>query len=206
MTNEQILSDLSYASQLAKEGASAPLVGGRIGLMWGCLLSVTLILQWAIMTQAIDLPLQSLLFVWFAFAVIGGTGSAVMGRETEKLDGSQSVSNRVEKHVWLTFCVMMATLFAGVLLDVLLFSGDTTLYNIIVIVAFAGHGFAYGVVGAVSGAKYLFAASIASFITAAICITVYNQDILYLIGGLACLITIVVPSLISLKNERENNV
>jgi len=206
MTNDQILDDLNYASALAREGASAPLVGGRIGLMWGCLLSITLTLQWAILSQVLNLPLQTLFYAWFAFAAIGGTGSAVMGPKLDKIDGAQSVSNRVEKVVWTTFSTMMAILFAGVLLNVLFLSGDTTHYNLIVIIAFAGQGMAYGVVAKISKARWLFAASLASFITASLCIAVYDETVLYLIGGIACVLTIVIPSLISIKNEHHDNI
>lgn len=205
MTNDQILDDLNYASTLAREGASTPLVGGRIGLMWGCLLSITLTLQWAVLSQTLDVPVQNLLYLWFAFAVIGGAGSAVMGREVDKFDGAQSVSNRVEKYVWTTYSAMMAIMFAGVLLDVLLFGADTTHYNLIVIVAFAGQGLAYGVVAQMSKARWLYAASLASFITASLCVAVYDQTVLYLVGGVACVFTIVIPSLISIKNEQHDN-
>jgi hypothetical protein len=206
MTNDQILDDLNYASALAREGASAPLVGGRIGLMWGCLLSITLTLQWAILSQALALPVQSLFYVWFAFSAVGGIGSAVMGPRLDKLDGAQSISNRVEKYVWTTFATMMAILFAGVLLNVLFLSGDITHYNLLVIIAFAGQGFAYGVVAMMSKARWLFAASLGSFITASICIPVYDETVLFLIGGVACVFTIVIPSLISIKNEQHDDI
>ena len=101
MTNDQILDDLNYASALAREGASAPLVGGRIGLMWGCLLSITLTLQWAILSQALNLPLQTLFYVWFAFAAIGGTGIAVgsPGNPTSVLAGTAAQPSPTGKSV-----------------------------------------------------------------------------------------------------------
>lgn len=204
MTNNHILDDLNYASALAKEGASAPLVGGKIGLMWGCLLSVTLTMQWAIMSQTIQLPLESLFYVWFSFAVIGGLGCAILSRESEGMDGAQSVANRVEKYVWIMFSVMMGTLFLGVLVNVLFLGGDTSLYNLMVVVAFAGNGLAYGVVALMSNERWVFAASFASFVTAFIGLTVFQEPVLYLVGGVACVFTIVVPSLISIKNQQND--
>lgn len=42
MSHEQLINDLNYATDLAKSGQDAPLVGGPFGLMWGVLLSATL--------------------------------------------------------------------------------------------------------------------------------------------------------------------
>lgn len=204
MTNDQILDDLDYASALAREGASAPLVGGKIGLMWGCLLSVTFTMQWAIMTQTIELPPVTLFYLWGCFSIIGGLGCVVLGRESESLDGAQSVSNRIEKYVWVMFAVMMGTLGLGILVNTLFLGGDPLLFNLMVVVAFAGNGLAYGVIALMSNARWLFAASCASFVTAFIGLTVYQDPLLYLVGGIACIFTIVMPSLISIKNQQHD--
>lgn len=42
MSSQQAIDNLNYATDLAKAGQQAPLVGGPIGLMWGLLLTVTL--------------------------------------------------------------------------------------------------------------------------------------------------------------------
>ena len=201
MTKNQILDDLTYASTLAREGATSPLLGGRIGLMWGILLSVVLTLQWAILSQVISLPYESLLYIWIACVVTGSVGSMVMGRKIDGLDGARSAANRVEKYVWIMFSAMMGSLFAGVLLNIHFTGGKTGLYGLLVIVGFAGQGLAYGVVALMSKANWLRAASFASFFVSALCFAVYGRVLLYLIGGLACLCIIVIPSLISIKKE-----
>ncbi|MDA8708800.1 hypothetical protein N9M10_05425 [Hellea sp.] len=67
MTKEQILADLDYASSIAKDGANTPLLGGPIGLMWGCLVVPTLIAHGAIMEGLINLPQDKIGFIWMAY-------------------------------------------------------------------------------------------------------------------------------------------
>ena len=201
MTNDQILENLTYASTLAREGAETPLLGGRIGLMWGILLSVTLTAQWAILSGLVQIPPTNLFYLWLGFALVGGVGSAVMGRQIEKKDGAQSTANRVEKHVWTMFSVMLMALFVGVVLSMLVGQGTYTLFGVIVAVAFAGQGLAYGVVALMSDTKWLQLVSAASFVTAAISMALYGDVLVYLVGGIASLVTIVVPSVVTLQGE-----
>lgn len=76
MTREDILNDLTYIKDVAEGGVTAPLVGGRIGLMWGILIAIVFTLQWGILSQTINIVPQKLFFVWLGFAVIGGLGRA----------------------------------------------------------------------------------------------------------------------------------
>jgi len=48
MSREDLLNDLEYVKTLAEEGATTPLLGGRFGLMWGVLMTITFFLHWAI--------------------------------------------------------------------------------------------------------------------------------------------------------------
>lgn len=202
MNNDQMLDDINYASTLAREGASTPLLGGRIGLVWGILLSLVLTSQWAILSRTVNVPPQSLLYLWIAFGILGSAGSAFFGKKIDEKDGANSVSNRVEKYVWLVFSAMMTVFFITILSGILFFNAEPSLFNVVVIIGFAGQGLAYGTVAMISETKWLLVVSLASFLVAAFCVFFHADITLYLIGGIACLFTIVVPSLISIKNEQ----
>ena len=60
MTKEQIIADLDYASAIARDGATTPLLGGPIGLMWGILISAALMGMWAILTRIINVPYNAI--------------------------------------------------------------------------------------------------------------------------------------------------
>jgi len=204
MTKEQILADLDYASALAKDGANTPLLGGRIGLMWGVLLALVFFGQWAILTKTLDIPPSNIGFLWLAFAIIGSIGSAVMGRKIDQKPGANSVANRIESYVWIMFVGYMVTLFVGVVLNILIQKSGPQTFDYIVIAAFAGQGLAYGVVAKLTNLKWVHAASFASFVASALCFSMLGGFNIYLVASIAALITVVIPSLISLKEENQN--
>jgi len=204
MSRDELLSDLNYVKTMAEEGAQTPLLGGRIGLMWGVLLSFTFFMQWAILTQTFVLPYKSLVFLWLGFAILGGLGSMIFGRQIDTKPGARSVANRVESYVWVMFAFMMASLFIGILLNQILSDGTPQLFDLMVVFGFAGQGLAYGIVAKMSGLKWIYLASLAGFIAATLCFAVYGQLSIYLIGAIAVIFTVIIPSLISLKNEPKN--
>jgi len=199
MTKEQIIADLDYASTLAKEGAQTPLMGGPIGLMWGILLTVTLFTQWLILSRILPWSEQSLGFLWLAFAVIGGLGSFILGRRIDAKPGSNSVANRVETYVWLMFVAMTATLFIGIILNLILQESTPRLFDLMPVIAFAGQGLAYGVVANLTKLGWVRMASLASFAASMICFAVYGTVDIYLIAAIGAIFTIIIPSLISIK-------
>lgn len=204
MTRDQVLDDLKYVKTIAEQGAHAPLVGGRIGLMWGVLICLTFFMQWAILSRTLPLAAVSLLYLWIGFATIGGLGTLILGQQTNRKPGAQSVANQVETHVWVMFSGMMATLFVGIVLNQMLSNGSAQLFDLMVIIGFAGQGLAYGVIAKVSQIRWIHLASLASFIASAVSFTAYGQVTIYLIGSIAIIFTVILPSLVSMKDEPKN--
>ncbi len=201
---DKILDDLKYASALAREGASSPLLGGHIGLLWGMLLCLTFSMQWAILSQTLRLPLNTLAYLWIVFAIVGGAGSMIIGRQKEAIDGAQSVANRTEKYVWTMFSAMLVSLFIGICLNIAFSNGRYELFGIMVAVGFAGQGLAYGVVALMSGERWIQLVSFASFVVSTLCVFAYEDAQVYLMGAVASLFTIVIPSLISIRKEAKH--
>jgi len=197
--NEALMANLTEASRIAKTGEDTPLVGGPIGLMWGVLLTTILTFHYMIITQALAISQQNLLFFWLAFVVIGVIGSIILGKKLEKRPGAYSTANRVESYVWTMYGGMMGALSAGVFLNQLLGNGSYELWTLVVIFGFAGQGLAYGVVGKLTGQGWLHFASFTSFAMAAMTMSFYNSAIIYLLAALGAFVTIVIPSIMSIR-------
>ena len=99
------------------------------------------------------------------------------------------------------FAAMMGSLFVGVILNQILSGGGVKLFDFILIVGFAGQGLAYGVVAKISCIKWMHMAAVAGFTASAICLVAFGKPHLYLIAALATLVTVVLPSLITIKGE-----
>ena len=191
-----LIEDLEYATSLAKAGENSPLVGGPIGLLWGVLLCAIFFMQWGVLSGVLGWPQNSLMFGWIAFAIIGGVGSAVMGRKIDQKPGAHSAANRVESYVWVMFSGMMASLFIGIILNMVLNDGTYKLFDLIMIVGVAGQGLAYGVVAKMSKIMLLHVASFLGFTASAVCFAFYGDVNVYLIAAIATVFTIVLPSVL----------
>ena len=201
MTENDLLDDIDYIKSIAEDGQQAALVGGRIGLMWGLLMAVIFFVQWGILSKTFNIAPEKLLYFWLAFAVIGGVGSMILGRRVSKLAGANSVANKVDNYVWVMFAAMMITLFVGIILKMLLTGGSPALFDIMLPVGFAGQGLAYGLMGHLSGQKWMRLTALVNFIVSAICFVAYGETHIYLIGAVGILLTVVVPSLIIMRAE-----
>jgi len=204
MTKEQIIADLDYASAIARDGATTPLLGGPIGLMWGILISAALMGMWAILTRIINVPYNAIWVIWVAFAVIGGFGSAILGKRIDNKAGANSVANRVESYVWIMFSGFAGTLFIGAVLNMVLQKASPEIFYFIMVAAFAAQGLAYGVVAKLTNLKWIHMASLASFVSSAVCFSMLGDVNMYVVASIAAIITIVIPSLISMQKANKN--
>ena len=193
------LADLDFATRLAREGAHTPLLGGPIGLMWGVLIAVTTLMQYLILEQMVALPLGALAVLWIGFSVVGGLGSWLLGRRIEAQPGAGSVANRVEGYVWTLFAGMLGALVAGIVLDLFFGGGGAMQWDFIIPVTFAGQGLAYGVVAKLTGLRWLHLASFAGFVFGALTMTAVGENVIYLIASAGAVLTVVVPSLRTMK-------
>jgi len=126
MTKEQIIADLDYASAIARDGATTPLLGGPIGLIWGILISAALMGMWAILTRIINVPYNAIWIIW-----VGGFGSAILGKRIDNKAGANSVANRVESYVWIMFSAFAGTLFIGAVLNMVLQKASPEIFSFI---------------------------------------------------------------------------
>ena len=193
---DALMADLAEASRIAKAGEDMPLVGNSIGLMWGVLITSIFSYQYLILSETLAFPEITLAFAWIAFGVIGGIGSAILGRAADKMPGSNSINNRVESYVWIMFAGSMGAITVGVFLNMLFGEGNQTVWNTVMVFAFAGQGIAYGVVAKLTKFKLLHLTSFASFTFSALAFLFVDKVEVYLLGAIGAFLTIVIPNLI----------
>ena len=201
---ESLMADLEQASRIAQEGEITPLLGGPVGLMWGVLITLIMGFQYLVLSRILEIPYASLTIAWIAFGTIGGLGSAILGRAIDRKPGANSVANRVESYVWIMYAGTMGALFIGAVLNMIFGNGDQTLWNTVVVFAFAAQGLAYGVVAKVTKLKLLHLSSIASFAVSSVLFIMVDRIEVYLVAAIGAVLTIVIPNLILNAKIKQN--
>ena len=201
MTKSEILNDLKYVKSMAEEGRTAPLLGGRIGLMWGILLAITFFGHWAIISGTVNVHPSMLGYLWLTYAIVGGIGTALLGRSIDDKPGISSVGNRAENAVWLSFALMMGTCFVGILCNMFFSDGTPILFDTMVCIGFAGQIIAYLVIATMSGQKALRAPAIMAVFATIGSFALLGRPELYLLATVAIILTVVVPSWGQIRKE-----
>lgn len=204
MTKDQMLDDLKYAREIAEQGQFAPLLGGRIGLMWGCLLAPTLLIQGLILTGRLDVAPQFLGLVWMIFGIGGGLLTFILGRQIENKTGANSIGNRVEQAVWTGTTFMLMAIAFAVAYSVVVLGKDHSLFDVIMAIAFGSQAVSYYVIAKISGEKMLYFPMIIALALSAIVMTMIGNPNSYFIGAFGLIFTVIIPALTHLKNEPKN--
>ena len=204
MTKDQIIDDLNFARKIAEDGADTPLLGGRIGLMWGILLVPTLLFTGFVNMGSIDFPKQNIGFIWMSFGIIGGILTAVLGRSLDKKPGVHSLSNRIDQATWAGTTLLMFTFAIATAYAVVVTGKPYWLYDVILALAFGTYIVNYFVLAQITRQKSLYIP-----MAIALALTVYmmlnlGKPHIYVVAAIGVLATVVIPSFLALKNEPKN--
>ncbi len=204
MTKDQILDDLKYAREIAEDGKYAPLLGGRIGLMWGCLLIPALLITGLTYMGKLNLGEEATGFVWMAFGVIGGIMTFILGRTLASKPGVNSVGNQVEQATWTASALLLFGLALSIAYAVGMGGKPIWLFDIIMAVAFGTYALNYYVLAKISGDKGLYIPMFISFGLMIFIIAFLGQPFIYLVAAGGIIFTVIIPALTHLKNEPKN--
>ncbi len=204
MTKEQLLDDLKYASRIAEQGRYAPLLGGRIGLMWGCLLVPTLLIVGLTYMGRSGLSSNAIGVVWVIFGVIGGILTAVLSRSIGKKPGVTSIGNQVEQASWTATTLLLFGLALSVTFAVLVQGKPLWLYDIIMAIAFGTYALNYFILIKIMQDKTLYLPMFISFGLMLFTMVFLGEPFVYLVAALGIIFTVIIPSLTHLKNEPKN--
>ena len=204
MTKDQILDDLKYAREIAEQGVNTPLLGGRIGLMWGCLLAPTLLIHGLTLMGLIPLSATYIGLLWLTFGVLGGILTFLLGRGLNNKPGAHSAINRVEQATWTGTTLMLFGLAIGTSYSVLVMEKPYWLYDVILAAAFGTYVINYYVLAQFSGLKRLYFPMMIAFILMFVMIVNLGQPFIYVLAAFGVVFTAIIPAFLSLKNEPKN--
>ena len=98
--NEAAIDDIARLRSIAEEGRVQPLMGGRETILWGSLVIVALLLQWAITARALPLPPMAIAAVWFGVMLIGTIASRLPAIRGGGSAPANDLGNRIEGAGW----------------------------------------------------------------------------------------------------------
>ena len=201
MTKSDILNDLDYVKTLAEEGRNAPLVGGRVGLWWGVLLCVTLLLHWMIVTGRIAGPDHILGVLWIGFALLGVAGSETLKRTLRGKPGALAANNRVAHALWTgtSFLLFLFGFAAGTSAG--FGYNDFDIMNLMMPLAFGLYGLTGYVTAKISGENWLMFPAGAAFLIMVVSLFMLSSPNLFLLAIAGVIVTIIIPDAIHLRRE-----
>ena len=198
----QLAQDLDYAINLARQGETAPLLGGPVGLMWTSLATVALTVHGLAMVDVLDIPNQWIGAIWAVYGLVGTILSVVLGRRAEARDGSRTFANRVAEACWVMAGIMMATIAISAVVGHVVLGLPFIVFAFIVPAAFALSTVSNGVLARVTGFGYLKFATLAAAVMTCITLLMANQPAMFLVAAGGSLISGVLPSFIELRREK----
>lgn len=204
MTKEQILANLDYASSIAKDGANTPLLGGPIALMWGCLVVPTLIIHGLILNGTIDIPINNVGFIWMVYGIIGAILSVMLGRRMSRKPGATSALNKVASGLGISLSILIFAFAITTAITVISQGLPLYLFNYIIVFAFALMTMNLAVLAHISRLPYLRNAAIMAGAFMVITLLMVTQNAVYFVAAGGVIATQIFPSLIEIRNERNN--
>lgn len=202
MENETLLKDLENASRIAREGESAPLLGGPIGLMWAILTTVALMTHGAVLAGWIDIPISMAGLIWATQGILGVILTGILGRRISKKPGCHSFANRAAEGAWIAGIIMIATFAISLVVANFMGRTETVDFNFIAPAAFAISAVINGMLARLTGYGYLKFSAVMSGVATAVTLIMVRQPEMYFVAGALLILSGVIPSLI--ENRRAN--
>ncbi|MGX6646444.1 hypothetical protein ACWCOP_00705 [Maricaulaceae bacterium MS644] len=201
MTQNDMRADLDYLKTMAEGGARAPSVGGRFALWWGGLAGLVLLTHWAIITGRLDLGHGALTPLWLGFLIVGGLGSAVLGRSIRGKPGLGSPGNRLSDAVWPAMGLSTSVFFFAVMGAVFTGRLDPVFFNLMLPVALLGYAIGWmSTAFMVRSWAYALPAA-AALMGMAACLFALTDPAIYLIAALTVIASAAVPGAIQMLRE-----
>lgn len=204
MTKNELLDDIAYARSIAEKGATTPLLGSSINLMWGILVVPTLIFHGLALLGKFPISSQNIGLIWAAYGVIGTLGSIYLGRKIDKQAGSTTQANQVGEALGISMGLMLAAYAITTVIMVVTKDMPAFLFNMIIVFAFALITIHMAVLGHLTKLRYIRIAAIAAGAATVISYLMVSSPNVYFFAAFGVILTQIIPSLIGLSQEPKN--
>ena len=200
--NSELADDLAYVREIAETGARAPSLGGRYLVMWGVLMSATMLTHWAIITDLLPLKGRYSLFIlWVSASVLGSIGNFVITATMKSRPGRSAAHNKIDSVIWPVAGTGIFAYFLGVTLSVTLRDAPAILFDTILPVAFLAYAIAFAGRAAFAGTKIGWAQTIVSVLLVGLTVFLVGPPTLYLASALGIFSLTVIPGVMQIRNE-----
>jgi len=195
MSNEKLKDDISWIKQMAEEGKNSPIKGHVIGVWWGVISFIVMLVHWGVVSDNLPIAIENVGFVWLAYILVGSIGTFILIKNLKNKPGFDSINNRVAGSTWMLASAGIFTFYIGSIIATLSFSVPFWIFNAILPVAFICYGIAHGVAAIlVSNRVSGFMAAI-SFVLALIMFPFLLSPTIYLIAAFAILFVGITPAI-----------
>ena len=192
--------DLRYVRDLAERGARAPLLGGRLMIWWGALLSVAYIVRHFALTGAFgpDTPVFAL--NWIVFGIVGAVGQVVLLRGLADKPGAGSAGNLASRSVWGAAGGAIGSGVGGIVAAVAR-GAPVSSFDWIVPIAFAVYGCALVVTSSLAGDRVVRAAGIGALVMVGLFSALHQWSDRYLLAAAGVMLTVMLPGILMVRAE-----
>lgn len=112
----EIASELAYVRALAEEGRFAPLLGGRIYVLWGSLMALAAFATWLDAIGVAGFENVAGWTIWLAAGAVGWGVSFLFSARARRMPGAATVGNRTARAAWLAVGLFVSLFFATLML------------------------------------------------------------------------------------------
>lgn len=201
MTKADILNDIDYIKTIAEEGRTAPLIGGRIGIMWGFLLVITLLVHWSALKGIGPIPIKMIGGAWMVFGITGSIGASILGRSLSGKPGATSTNNRVARALWTGTSILLFTYGLSAGISAGLGRIGFEIMDTMMPLAFGLYALTTFVISKISADKSQLVPSIIALAFVPISLFLLGTPELYLAAIVAVICTIILPGIFHMRNE-----
>ncbi len=193
--------DIDYIKSLAEAGRDAPILGGRIGLMWSVLACITLFIHYLALTGTGPVPINRIGLVWMTFGIVGTIASVILSRSLYEKPGLSSIKNRLAQALWTgnNILIFVYALAAGV--SASLGRVSFAIMDTILPLAFGLYALTAYVLYKVGGEKSGRLQGMISILLVPVSLYFQGDPVLYLIAIAGILLTQIIPNILYMTRE-----
>jgi len=194
MSNEKLKDDINWIKQMAEEGRNSPINGDVIGVWWGVISCITMLVHWGVMSNNLPITIENVGFVWLTYIIIGYVGTFILVKNLKNKPGFDSINNKIAGSTWMLASAGIFTFYIGSIIATLSFNVPFWIFNAILPVAFICYGIAHGVAAILVNNRVSGFMAAISFVLALVMFPFLLSPTIYLIAAFAILFVGIMPA------------
>lgn len=191
--------DLEYVREVAERGASKPLGGGRTLLWWGVVMTLALLIHYAIGAGLLFDASWGYLALWVTAVLLGWIGTYIIIGRTRAGGGTLTHAGQTNSAVWMAGGIFL-TFFAFAIV-----ARQTTaplgvhMFDLIVAVATGVYGIAFATTASVAQQRWLWMFALLAFGFSGLFIFMLGDPRLYLFAAFGTAVVIGLPGFLLMR-------